>query len=436
MAKPVRYGKMKDSRIKWIGDIPKHWGTCRAKNSFMQSNEKGNVIPILLSASQKYGMCPQTDLDGVVKVSEKVNLQDFKTVHKNDFVISLRSFQGGFERSDYEGVCSPAYQVFHMVNSFDNNYLKWLFKSTMFIDEMNSLTVGIREGKNIKYDDFANSVLPVPPIDEQKAIAAYLDDQNAQIESLVADAKECIDDYKKWRAAIIFEAVTKGLNPGVKFRKCRIEWINHIPEHWDTVRFVMYNWIRARLGWKGLKSEEYVDEGYPFLSAFNIVDNHLYWTPLNFVNQDRYDESPEIKISIGDILLVKDGAGIGKCARVDELPLGESTVNSSLAVITPNDKFDYKYEFYYLLGNVFQNIIARLRNGMGVPHLTQEAMKAIFVPVPTLDEQRQIAAYLDEKCAAIDEIIAEKESLIADLESYKKSLIYETVTGKRKVVGS
>ena len=176
MAKPIRYSKMKDSGMKWIGDIPKHWGTCRAKKSFMQSNERGNVTPVLLSASQKYGMCPQTDLEGVVKVSEKVNLQDFKTVHKNDFVISLRSFQGGFERSDYEGVCSPAYQVFRMVNNFDNNYLKWLFKSTMFIDEMNSLTVGIREGKKIKYDDFANSVLPVPPLTEQKAIASYLDE--------------------------------------------------------------------------------------------------------------------------------------------------------------------------------------------------------------------------------------------------------------------
>ena len=207
-----------------------------------------------------------------------------------------------------------------------------------------------------------------------------------------------------------------------------------IPKKWSVVRFIKVNYVRARLGWKGLKAEEYVDVGYPFLAAYHIVNNHLCWESLNCITKERYDESPEIKLSIGDLVLVKDGAGIGKCARIDEMPLGEATVNSSLSVITPNKLLDYRYEYYYFMSPLFQNIIARLKNGMGVPHLTQESMKDIYLPLPSKKEQQAIADYLDNKVVELDSLITEKESLINDLEAYKKSLIYEVVTGKRRVV--
>ena len=164
------------------------------------------------------------------------------------------------------------------------------------------------------------------------------------------------------------------------------------------------------------------------------MNNHLNWENLNYITAERYDESPEIKLSIGDLLLVKDGAGIGKCARIDDMPLGEATVNSSLSVITPNKSLDYRYVYYYFLSPLFQNIITRLKNGMGVPHLTQESMKDIYLPLPTKIEQKEIADFLDKKTSEIDSLISEKQSLILDLEAYKKSLIYEVVTGKRRVV--
>ena len=170
------------------------------------------------------------------------------------------------------------------------------------------------------------------------------------------------------------------------------------------------------------------------MSAFNIQNYKLVWENINHITLERYDESPEIKLHTEDILLVKDGAGIGKCARVDNLHLGEATVNSSLAVITPKDSINYRYEYYYLLSPIFQNVITRLRNGMGVPHLTQEAMKEIVIPCPSIEEQINIADYLDKMTIEFDSLISEKQSLIEELEFYKKSLIYEVVTGKRKVV--
>lgn len=150
--------KMKDSGIEWIGEIPEGWEVVKAKYLFAQRNEKGNSALVLLSPTQKYGVIPQSQLEGVVQVKENTDLRAFKTIHIGDFVISLRSFQGGFEFSNYEGVCSPAYQVFHATKDLSNDFFRYLFKSDGFISKINSLTVGIREGKNIQYWDFSNMI--------------------------------------------------------------------------------------------------------------------------------------------------------------------------------------------------------------------------------------------------------------------------------------
>lgn len=314
-------------------------------------------------------------------------------------------------------------------------YYDWLFHTTAFADEFYKWGHGIVDDLwTTRWQEMKRIIVPVPPMSEQETIAAYLDEQCALIDGAIEDAKASIEEYKAWKASIIFEAVTKGIGSHPQMKESNAEWMGLIPASWYVKRFSLVNYIRARLGWKGLKAEEYVDDGYPFLSAFNIVDNELDWSSLNYITKDRYDESPEIKLSVGDIVLVKDGAGIGKCARIDSLPLGEATVNSSLAVITPSEILDYRYEYYFLLSPLFMNIINRLRNGMGVPHLTQEAMKEIKIPVPPVDEQRKIADYLDKTIGQLNEVIRTKESLIDNLVSYKRSIVYEIVTGKRKVV--
>lgn len=420
----------KDSGFEWIGKIPETWEVDIAKHVFRQRRDKGNEECQLLAATQKYGMYPQHLLEGVVKVAADTDLSQFKTVHRNDYVISLRSFQGGFEMSDYEGVCSPAYQVFFATRQICNQYYKYLFKSDAFIQEINSLTVGIREGKNILYDDFALLPIPIPTVYDQQRIAEYLDEKCGEIDALTALQEQMIAQLTDYKQSVITEIVTKGLIPDAQLVPSGIDWIAVIPKGWKNVRFYYSNWIRGRLGWKGLKSEEYTESGYPFLSAFNIINNKLDWSDINYINQERYDESPEIKLKVGDILLVKDGAGIGKCARIDELPLGESTVNSSLAVITPKAFLNYKYLYYYLQSNSFWSIINLLLVGMGVPHLTQTNMKNIKMPLPPLEEQVVIAEYLDAKCGEIDRLIETKRQKIETLKEYKKSVIYEAVTGK------
>lgn len=199
---------MKDSGVEWIGEIPSHWELIKARWVFRQSNSKGNENEVLLSATQKFGMFPQDEIEGTVKVKADTDLQLFKTVHKNDFVISLRSFQGGFEISDYEGVCSPAYQVFYNATPICHRFYKWLFKSVPFIDKMNSITTGIREGRNIPYEAFAQSLIPVPPIIEQEEIAQHLDTRLTLIDGLVTDITAQIEKLKQYRQIVIHDAVT------------------------------------------------------------------------------------------------------------------------------------------------------------------------------------------------------------------------------------
>lgn len=206
--------EMKDSGIEWTGKIPLNWKLEKGKYLFRQRNSKGNNISLqLLSPSQKYGVIPQTLLEkfttqNVVKTNERADLGNFKTIHKGDFCISLRSFQGGFEYSEYEGVVSPAYQVFYKVEPLYNNYYRYLFKENSFIKKMNSFTMTLRDGKNIAFSDFGDTYIPVPPLDEQEKIAAFLNKKSSEIDSLVAEKKqqlEVLDSYKK---SLIYEYVT------------------------------------------------------------------------------------------------------------------------------------------------------------------------------------------------------------------------------------
>lgn len=426
---------MKESGIEWVGLIPDDWKIAKNNRLFNISKQlvNENWKNTQLLSLTKSGIIEKNINDGGGKQPESFGTYQY--VEKDDIVLCLFDIDVSAvfsDRSKYDGMISPAYRVMKCTDAILPVYAKWWFDAVNIGRYYLIYTKSLR--KTIDADGFGNILTAVPPLSEQQAIADYLDETCSQIDEVIAEAKASIDEYKELKQSVIFEAVTKGLGENVELKDSGAEGMGTIPASWSVVRFMKVNYVRARLGWKGLKAEEYVDIGYPFLAAYHVVNSHLRWENLNCITKERYDESPEIKLSIGDLVLVKDGAGIGKCARIDDMPLGEATVNSSLSVITPNELLDYRYEYYYFMSPLFQNIIARLKNGMGVPHLTQESMKDIYLPLPSKKEQQAIADYLDNKVVELDTLIAEKESLINDLEAYKKSRIYEVVTGKRRVV--
>ena len=424
------YDTYKDSGIAWIGEIPGEWEVKRLGNFYNQRNEKVSDKDFApLSVTMK-GIVPQ--LETAAKTNDGDNR---KLVRKGDFAINSRSDRrGSCGISDYDGSVSLINTVLCPKGEMDAGYYNWLFHTSMFADEYYKWGHGIVDDFwTTRWSEMKNIEVVNPPLSVQQSISSFLDEKCSEIDSLISIQEEMISELLAYKQSVITEAVTKGLDKKAKMKNSGVEWIGDIPEKWEVKFLLKIIWLRARLGWKGLKAEEYVESGYPFLSAFNIVNNQLVWSDLNYINKQRYEESPEIKLSIGDVLIVKDGAGIGKTARIQELPYGESTVNSSLGVITPSKILNYHFLYYFFLSNPFQNMVGFLKNGMGVPHLTQENMKSVLIPLPPLTVQQAIATYLDEKTSQIDSLIALKQSKIESLKEYKKSIIYEYVTGKKRV---
>lgn len=416
--------EMKDSGIEWIGQIPKGWELRRAKTLFMQRNSKGNGIEVLLSPTQKYGVVPQGQLEGVVQVKEDTDLQMFKTVHKGDFVISLRSFQGGFEYSLYEGVCSPAYQVFYPTSPICDTYYRYLFKSQSFISKMNNLTVGIREGKNIQYVDFANSQIPVPPLAEQERIAAFLDAECAEIDAVLEKTRASIEEYKKLKQAVITRAVTKGIRGDRPMKDSGSVWFEEIPCNWVMKRIKYLFHIKKDIAGK---------EGYTVLSITQsgikpkdlsknegqLADNYSHYQLLNPGD-----------FAMNHMDLLTGWVDISKYS-------GVTSPDYRVFVLDDTEKNDSSYYLYLMQMCYFNRIFYGLGqgvSGMGRWRLQADKFLNFPVVVPPVDEQKEIASYLNEKCSGIEVMIVKKQQYLTEIENYKKSLIYEYVTGKKEVV--
>lgn len=419
--------EMRDSGIEWVGQIPKGWELRRAKTLFTQSNSKGNKIEVLLSPTQKYGVVPQSQLEGVVQVKEDTDLQMFKTIHKGDFVISLRSFQGGFEYSLYEGVCSPAYQVFYPTSPICDTYYRYLFKSQSFISKMNNLTVGIREGKNIQYIDFANSQIPVPPIAEQERIAAFLDAECAKIDAVLEKTRASIEEYKKLKQAVITQAVTKGIRGDRPMKDSGIEWIGEIPAEWNKDKVIRVFSVIGSGTTPKSSDENLFDGNTPWIQSGDINGENLFVTK-NCVSNSAIESYSALRVYQAPYLVVAMyGASVGNLS----LSMIDACVNQACCVLK-KPTINLKFAFYIF--KAVKDYLARKAVGGGQPNISQETIKQLWLTIPSADEQIEISNYLDEKCRSVDALIAKKQQYLTEIENYKKSLIYEYVTGKKEVV--
>ena len=416
--------EMKDSGIEWIGQIPTGWELRRAKTLFMQRNSKGNEIEVLLSPTQKYGVVPQSQLEGVVQVKEDTDLQMFKTVHKGDFVISLRSFQGGFEYSLYEGVCSPAYQVFYPTSPICDTYYRYLFKSQSFISKMNNLTVGIREGKNIQYVDFANSQIPVPPLAEQERIAAFLDAECAEIDAVLEKTRASIEEYKKLKQAVITQAVTKGIRGDRPMKDSGIEWIGEIPAEWDVLNLVAHTSMLTPMR----DRPENLDGPIPWVRIEDFEGKYIESSKAGLGVSMKTVKEMNLKVYPVGTILCTSSCIMGKCAIVSR----ELVSNQRFIGIIPDRTTDKTYLYYLMTSNAER--MNFLSTGALQANLSRSAFEHLKVQFPPHSEQQEIAAYLDEKCEKIDELILKKQQYLTEIENYKKSLIYEYVTGKKEVL--
>lgn len=417
--------EMKDSGSSWVGVIPSNWEMLRGKYVFEQKSDRGNTKSlVLLSPTQNFGVIPQDlyeELSGfsAVKLNEKTNLNDLKTVHKGAFVISLRSFQGGFEYSEYEGVVSPAYQVFYPSVKVNEGYYKYLFKDKSFIEKMNSYTMSLRDGKNIAFADFGRTYIPMPSYDEQVRIASFLYSLCSEIDSLSTDIQSEIETLEAYKRSVITEAVTKGLNPHVEMKDSGIEWIGKIPINWEIKR--------GKYCLKYLEKPIRPDD--EVITCFRDGEVTL--------RSNRREEGFTISlkeigyqgIDKGDLIVHGMDGFAGAIGISDSRGKASPVLN---VLDTDNNK---RYIMYYLRSMAYNGVFLALATGIRVRTCDTNwgKLRELSYPIPPVEEQDMIARFIDDKCNKVDEIIKQKKKQLDVLEQYKQSLIYEYVTGKKEV---
>jgi type I restriction enzyme S subunit len=268
-----------------------------------------------------------------------------------------------------------------------------------------------------------------PSIDEQQKIGQFLDRETVKFDNLIAKKKRLIELLKEKRQATISQVVTKGLDPNMPMKESGSEWLGMVPAHWKVSRIDREALVKARLGWKGLKASEYLDEGYIFLSTPNIKGTTIDYINVNHISEERYLESPEIMLRNDDVLLAKDGSTLGISNVVRELP-HPATVNSSIAVIRPNKGLSGVFLNYFIKSNFMQHIIQQFKDGMGVPHLFQKDINKFLILVPPIEEQLKINDLLDQKVTKLEAISKKLEIQITKIKEYRQALISAAVTGK------
>ena len=281
--------KMKDSGIPWIGQIPEHWEVMRLRRVFSEAHEKTtDESGQLLTLSQYTGISPKSG-DKRVGMFEAESTVGYNIVHAGQFVMNIMlAWNGSYGVSDFDGIISPAYVVFNFNFKCCKKYFHYLLRLGGYPPAFKTVSRGIIESRLRLYPIYFYQFLTiVPHLSEQEAIAGYLDKKCGEIDELIEVEQQMISDLESYRQSVITEAVTLGLNTDVPKKQSSIRGIENIPAKWGEVNLLKLIYLRARLGWRGLKAEEYVDEGYPFLSAFNIVNNQLVWNNLNFINQQR-----------------------------------------------------------------------------------------------------------------------------------------------------
>lgn len=407
--------KMKDSGIEWIGEIPEGWRTINPKALFTQRKDKAQKGERQLTSSQQYGILYQDDymeLTGSKVVTVEKDFDILKHVEAGDFVISMRSFQGGLEYSTKSGAISSAYVM--LVPNLELVYprfYRWLLKSSVYIDALQRTTNMVRDGQAMRYSNFAQVRLFTLPLDEQKTRADFLDLECSSIDKILFKTRSSIEEYKKLKQAVITQAVTTLNCPNVKL-KYLMDIIVDCPHETPIYTFTG-NYLVIRTSDQSLASLR--------------CDEYMY----------RLDEAEykkrtrRLTLDKDDIVYGREGSWGLACLvpQSNKYCLGQRVMQFRC-----NTRLLYpKYAMYALNSETVYMQGALDTIGSTAPHVNISTICNYLLPVPALNEQKEITNYLDAKCTEIDKLIAKKEQLVKELESYKKSLIYEVVTGKREV---
>lgn len=412
---------MKNSGIPWIGEIPEKWKVDTIGTLYSQRMEKVSDRDYQPLSVGKMGVVPQ--LENAAKTD---NGDDRKLVRVGDFAINSRSDRrGSCGISQYDGSVSLINTILTPKTEMNPIYYNWLFHTTLFADEFYKWGHGIVDDLwTTRWQEMKRISIVIPPLSEQQAIADFLDKKCAEIDQMVALQEKFIEELKAYKQSLITETVTKGLNPNAPMKDSGVEWIGEIPEGWKMLRLKNRS---SYINGYAFNSDAFTkDDGVKVIRIGDIGDFIDYEKCVKSIEDNKSLEMFRIKDN--DILIAMSGATTGKSclARKPE----EAYINQRVGII--RCEF-YSYISYVLKASYLSEYINLHNAGSAQPNISGYTIGNLPIPFPTLPEQQAIADYLDKKCAEIDQLIAVKQKKADELKEYKKSIIYEYVTGKRSV---
>ncbi len=416
--------KMKDSGVEWIGEIPADWKLSKIGSVYDERNEKVSDKDFAPLSVAKQGIVPQ--LETAAKTD---NGDNRKLIRKDDFVINSRSDRrGSCGISEYEGSCSLINTVLKPQTNMCNRYYGFVFKSDGFADEYYRWGHGIVDDLwSTKWIDMKSIYIPAPDITEQERIADYLDAKCSKIDGIIEKQQAIIEKLREFKLAKITEIVTRGLEKRVELKEINVEWVGQIPKSWKLCHIGMLAEIGSG-GTPDRKKRDYWDGEIPWMASGEINYEYVYDTVEKITELGMNNSNTKI-LPINTVMLGLIGQG--KTKGMTAILKIESTCNQNLAYLIPNKELlHYEYLFY-----CFKAMYIYMRGIVGESQagIYQGFLKKQYIPLPPIDTQIKISELLNSICSKVNRSIQNREQIIEELNEYKKSLIYEVVTGKKEV---
>ena len=413
---------MKDSGIEWIGEIPKDWDLMRLQFCLNEIKEKN--LPVkseqVLSLVKDKGVMPYEEKGNVGNVA-KEDISEYKLAYPNTLILnSMNILIGSVGISKYFGCVSPVYYVFKETKMSDLRFINYIFTTNEFQKELRKYANGIMEIRlRVSAQDIFKRIIAYPNKQEQIKIADFLDEKCSHIDSVLEKVRASIDEYKQLKQSVITQAVTKGVRPNRPMKDSGIEWIGEIPQDWKVIKGKNVLELLS----KPVKETDTV------ITCFRDGEVTLRSKRREDGFTISLQEIGYQGIDIGDLVVH------GMDGFAGAIGISDSRGKGTPVLSVLDSKQNKKYLMYYLRAMAFNGVFIALSTGIRVRSCdtSWNKLKNLPYPIPTEDEQVEIVAYLDDKCFEIDKLITKKEQLIAELETYKKSLIYEYVTGKKEV---
>jgi type I restriction enzyme, S subunit len=429
-----RYPKYKDSGVAWLGDVPEHWEIWQSRRMFSLRTERAHADDEQLTASQKHGVIPQKlfmEIEEQRVVQVLLNSEILKHVEPGDFVISMRSFQGGIEYAPYRGCISSAYVMLIPTATIDGGFFKYLFKSQTYIQALQSTTNLVRDGQALRFQNFSLVPLPNIPLAEQTKIASFLDRETSKIDSLVGEQRRLIELLKEKRQAVISHAVTKGLNPHAPLKPSGIEWLGDVPEHWEAKRLKQL----SRIITDGEHiSPSVIDDGVPLLSAKDVRDWRIDYDVDKYVTEeDAVQFWKRCKPEKGDVLIVSRGATVGRIGVVEKSTA--FCLMGSVILCKPMSQYEAAFLYFVLNAKHSQTSLWFSSASSAQQAIYIRDVAEVPVAAPPAHERDLIVTLLTRETANLDALTAEAERGIELLQERRTALISAAVTGKIDVRG-